>query len=396
MDSVTRLLKKEDMGLAKELWCFDFETDEPFLSWYFDEFLIPENSVGIFEGSKLVSMLQLNPYTVRIGAVNYDTAYIVGVISHPDYRRKGLMDILMPFAYEEMARRNQHVALLMPFDTFFYRRFGLDLCYSQLKYVLPSSTFKSFDFTDEYYFEEITVVDDCSNLSFVYNEFTKNLNGFIVRSDNNWACILTDLFCYNGKAIVVYNSNDLPVGYLLYTVSNSKVRVVDIGYIGEYYESVLFGYLAKHVDSFDKAIVPAPSSSSSVLFFKDTISPEPTNANMLVPFMSGRIIDVKKAFECRKFFIEGQFVVKVSDDNISANNDTFLFKFNGEGCNVSVFETASWDFSCTINVLSQLFFQGISFGEALSRRLVDLKNSDVLEISEKVFVKGNNYINEYF
>ncbi len=392
-----RLLTKLDMEDAKRLWSFDFETDEPFLSWYFSDFLVPENSVGLFLDNTLIAMLQLNPYRISIGNTSFDTSYIVGVITHPTHRNKGYINQLMDFAYREMLRRNQHVAILMPFDTLFYKKYGLELCYSQQKFVLPTSTLKAINCDANISRLEITQANNCVDLYIIYKAFTHKLNGYIVRSEFNWRSILSDLFCYKGRCFVFYENNQ-PVGYVMYTVTNNKMRIVDIAYISTYYEHIIYAEIAKlsRTETFDKVMIPASASNQSVLWLKDTISPEPTNAIMSVPFMTGRLLSVVDGFSKRRFDAEGSFSIRVTDSMIDHNNGVFEFHFNNKRCIVNRRTDCAPDFSIDIGVLSQLFFHGISFAEAVERRLIDVHSSHKMDLARQVFVKMDNYINEYF
>ena len=48
---LARLLEAHETPLAKELWGYAFERDEPFYSWYFNEVFNPRNCVGLYPDS---------------------------------------------------------------------------------------------------------------------------------------------------------------------------------------------------------------------------------------------------------------------------------------------------------------------------------------------------------
>ncbi|UPA29808.1 sterol carrier protein domain-containing protein [Terrisporobacter glycolicus] len=115
----------------------------------------------------------------------------------------------------------------------------------------------------------------------------------------------------------------------------------------------------------------------------------------LKPFMMGRVINFKKYLE--SLYIEGNdklsVIISIKDNYINENNK--IFKITLEN-NKLIVEDGNFDYDAEfdINTISQLAFSYINSKEAYL--LNNLKeNKEVIKFLDLVFVKKENYINEY-
>ncbi|QEK13301.1 GNAT family N-acetyltransferase [Crassaminicella thermophila] len=396
---ITRLLTKEDTSAAKKLWGYAFETDEPFYTWYFQEVFNPKNSIGIFSEGELVSYLQLNPYTIYLNGNSFKASYVVGVITSPEYRNKGAMKVLLSKAIEEMNKRNHFVSILMPFDTTFYRPYGWELCYSQMKYETPIYIVGHYSNQEKGgTFSRINLDKDFESLNNIYETYLKHHHGYVKRNKKNWDHILKDLAYYNGHAYLLKDSKNLPVGYILYFIKNGKFTAKEIVYKNEWAKKSLFGFIYSHKSQATTVEWSAPSNDSTHLFLKDTIQPKPTNKVSLYPFMCGRIINIKKALESCLFSksICCSFSMEITDSYAPWNDGTFIVTIQNGKASLEKTDLSSVDLSCTINTFSQLFFGAINIDQAISLEKIILHNQSILENLSKIFYSKNNYINEFF
>lgn len=392
-----RLLQEHDTPSAKELWGYAFDKEEPFYSWYFKEIFNPANCLGVFIDDRLASCLQLPPYTLHLNGNCFEASYVVGVVTAPEHRNKGIMKFLIQKAIEEIQSRNHFVSILMPFDTGFYRPYGWELCYSQLSYETPIHFLKSFGHR-EGNFNPIGWGNDMADLNRIYLAFSKPLNGYAMRSEKNWEIMLKELHDYGGYTYGLKNDQDIPVGYIQYMIKGDKLTVKEMTYTTQWAKEAIFGFIYSHYSQVNTVEWTAPINDHSNLFLRDTIKPKPTNNILLRPFMSARVVDVKKALEHCRFpeIVSVDFCMKIHDSYAPWNNTIFHIAID-KGIPM-VNEAVSQDphMQCSINTFSQLFFGAIGLDEAIFRNMVELHNHQVEEQLRQVFKKKDNYINEYY
>jgi predicted acetyltransferase len=393
----TRLLTEKDRSAAKALWGYAFETDEPFYSWYFKEVFKPENALGIFVEDALICYLQLNPYKIHLRGQSFDTSYVVGVITDPAYRNKGLMRILLPKALEEMQKRDHFVSILMPFDTTFYRPYGWELCYSQLSYEVPISIIRGVS-QREGFWERIHPGMSYENLNHVYQQFLKQQHGYVERSHRDWDAALKDLSYYGGYAYLLRDHEAHPVGYILYFLKDGKFTAREVAYTNHWAQKSIFGFMYSHKSQATTVEWTAPLTDKAYLFLKDTIKPKPTNRVGIYPFMCGRIVDVKKALAHCRFQenIHASFTLKIDDIFAPWNDGCFHVDIQKGLTSVIPLDTDQTDISCDINTLGQLIFGAVSVEEVMALDKLAVHEASIIEQVSKVFTPKNNFINEFF
>ena len=109
------------------LWRTCFGDSEAFISLYFDRVYKDENAMTIEKDGKIVSALQIVPYTMTYLGTEISVAYISGVCTAPEERGQGLMRQLLQETFEEMERREVAISALIPADPWlfdYYREQG--------------------------------------------------------------------------------------------------------------------------------------------------------------------------------------------------------------------------------------------------------------------------------
>ena len=83
-----RRLDGEEKVACRGLWEQIFTEDSAAFLDYYDRWKLAENECwGIFCGGRLASMLQLNPYRMRVRGRTVESRYIVAVATAPAVRR---------------------------------------------------------------------------------------------------------------------------------------------------------------------------------------------------------------------------------------------------------------------------------------------------------------------
>ena len=96
------------------LWRTCFGDSEAFISLYFDRVYKDENAMTIEKDGKIVSALQIVPYTMTYLGTEISVGYISGACTTPEERGQGLMRQLLQETFEEMERRE--IAIYMQIE----------------------------------------------------------------------------------------------------------------------------------------------------------------------------------------------------------------------------------------------------------------------------------------
>jgi len=116
----------------KEMWklCFPADSDN-FIRFYFDEIYRNEESLVFLENEQPAAFLQMIPYRIKAGDEMHEAGYLSGVMTHPDYRKKGYMAGLLNASFDEMVKKNYDYAFLIPQEKSLvdmYAKYGFRLC----------------------------------------------------------------------------------------------------------------------------------------------------------------------------------------------------------------------------------------------------------------------------
>lgn len=127
-----------------DLWRRCFGDSEAFISLYFDRIYKDENAMTIEKDGKIVSALQIIPYTMTYLDTEISVGYISGACTAPEERGQGLMRQLLQESFEEMRQREMAITALIPADPWlfdYYREQGYTEAfdYSLETYVRPDT-----------------------------------------------------------------------------------------------------------------------------------------------------------------------------------------------------------------------------------------------------------------
>ena len=110
-----------------ELWKRSFDDTDAFVLLFFTHVYRQENALYIEQGGRIVSALQMLPYTLQYYGMEIPVSYIYGACTHPEERGKGWMSTLIQKAFKVMAERHIALTVIIPAEKSlfeYYRRFG--------------------------------------------------------------------------------------------------------------------------------------------------------------------------------------------------------------------------------------------------------------------------------
>ena len=383
-----RLASKEDRGLVESLWDYCFEhREDPFLQWYFNHFYQPENVLIGFQDDEMACLTHLNPYTLSLRGKAIDTSYIVGLATHPAARRGGIGGKLLTAALVEMKRRGHFVNILMPSKPGFYQPYGYELYCHQWKETLPLEALRPLtDRTVRYAF--VNSSDQWPYLAAIYEGYTKGLSGYALRDEKSWRSHI-DAQLGEGNIAVCFDG-DRPIGYAFYQLGQPTIVSGEFVYTCRKGKAGLLGYMYNHRSQGEAFQWNEGIHDQSYRFYPDGKSGHET-----MPFMTGRIVDVKGALEQQPYRADGTITFHTEDPLADWNCGTFtLTVTNGRGI-VTREMSKTADVTMPIGTLALLVFGAMDVNDLVFNE--KLQGSDQgFDVLQKLFPTEKNWINEWY
>ena len=213
MNKITgpRRLTLEEHGKTRKLWEEIFTQDtKQFLDYYYSVKAL-ENEIYVMEdGDRIISMLHLNPYEMRVGDRIYKTHYIVAVATDENYRKRGYMAALLNHAMQVMKERGEPFTFLMPASEAIYKPFGFEFIYtqSQIKVCGKKSDDKAMKVTE-------ATEKDCQRIAEFANDFLKEYDVATLRTKEYYQTLLKEYASENGGVLIAKRNSNI-VGVLCY------------------------------------------------------------------------------------------------------------------------------------------------------------------------------------
>ena len=128
----------------RQMWKTVFGDSDAYMDIYFRYNYRNERTLVYMEGDKAMASLQMLPYQFTFCGVEIPIAYISGASTLPEARKKGYMQQLLLKSFDEMAKNDIPLTLLVPQETWllgFYERYGYAQTFDASKTELSSLRF---------------------------------------------------------------------------------------------------------------------------------------------------------------------------------------------------------------------------------------------------------------
>ncbi|MCL2759330.1 MAG: GNAT family N-acetyltransferase [Treponema sp.] len=365
---------------------------------------------GSFAGKKMLAGMFEVEYLMRFDGHSVKMSGISGVGTLPEARKGGhvrrIFEELLPQAYE----KGVVFSNLTPFNHDFYRKFGYEVACARNNITINTGDLSEINAKGE--FIHILPGDDTSLLAEVHSAYITNLNHGIHRDywpDNRaWKSFTRQDPCLTGTYLYLWKDETGKArSYIKYQDEvedgDHNMSVTELAFIdrkGLYGALSLTGGLSAQFENF-KWLMPAFIDPFD--FIGDAWSLE----TKFLPREMTRVVNVKAALElmrrphCCSSGCEGEYVIEVHDENISANTGKYLVQFGKEDTKVSQ-TTKNPDMCCDILSLSQLVTGYRSLENALYSRQDSWYSKTALEVYKNeellksVFTLRPQHITEYF
>ncbi|MCR4962341.1 MAG: GNAT family N-acetyltransferase [Firmicutes bacterium] len=217
-----RYAADRDTPAVMELWAKDFESYEPYYSWYFSCIYRPERTLLALTGDgRLAASLQIAPYTLSLPQGPQPAAYLVGVITEPSLRGRGAAMQLLQYSLEQLREQGYTAALLYTDIPRFYQPLGFRHAYALQRVSLPASLQE----TAAGWQKAAVNPETIGQCDAIYRRMTAPWQGYILRNAENWRTLLGELQCDQGSVWILPQQ-----AYVWLYPENGGLIVREIGY----------------------------------------------------------------------------------------------------------------------------------------------------------------------
>jgi predicted acetyltransferase len=315
---------------------------------------------GVFEGKKLLAGMYDIDFLMRFDGNSVKMSGIGGVGTLPEERKSGhvrrIFEKLLPEAYE----KGIVFSNLTPFSHDFYRKFGYEIACARNKISIPANNFAQIKPYGQ--FIHILPGDDTAQLAEVHSAYIANINHGIHRDywaeNRAWKRFTKDESCATGNYIYLWkDENGTPRSYIKYQDvledGEHNMSVSELAFIDKKGLYGVLGIVGGLSAQFKKFKWLAPTFIDAYDFAGDAWSV----TQEYIPRDMTRIVNVKTALESMRCpclfgeYTEGEYVIEVKDENISANTGKYLVQFGREASRVSLSHKNA-DVMCSVQTLS--------------------------------------------
>ncbi len=229
--------KPATRGLWQEMF---WEDSASFVDYYYRE-KAPEADISVEEVSgEPVSMIQWNPYPLWVQGERWDSRYLVGVATRPDYRHRGLMARQLQEGMAHWRQRRMPFVWLMPADPAIYRPFGFRYVYRKWTGPLPedadtaglgadggSREEASPDAREPLAVRSLQPEEDAWAAAFCKGELSRRFRVFPERTPDSMARLRREV-ASEGGGLAVLEQERTPVGVMVFWPEEEGLEIREL------------------------------------------------------------------------------------------------------------------------------------------------------------------------
>lgn len=128
MDKI-QFAAKETAPLVRRMWKQTFDDTDEFLDLFFDCKYKDSNTLIYITDNVAAASLQMLPYEINFYGEKIPFAYLAGLCTLPEYRKRGYMAKLIRKAHQVLTERNIPLSILVPAEEWlfgFYEKYGYE------------------------------------------------------------------------------------------------------------------------------------------------------------------------------------------------------------------------------------------------------------------------------
>lgn len=344
--------------------------------------------VGWFNGEQLVSQLCIYPCKVNVHGKIYKMGGVTGIGTYPEYANLGLMNDLIRVGLENMRKKGQLISYLYPYSIPYYRKKGWEIVTEHLTFSIKDTQIPKYD--DLPGFVERLPIDNPDVIE-TYDRFARTNHGAMIRGKMEWEEYWRWENEEERTAAVYYNSQDKPMGYIMYWIDEDIFHIKEMIYLN--YEALkgLWTFISAHHSMVEKVDGITYRNEPIAFLLEDSHINE-----TIEPYFMARIVDVKAFLESYPFWEKSEsFHFVVTDPIANWNEGVFGVQFTEQGKVQVTNEKLGKGATLSIQTLTALMmsFRRPSYFYKIERLKTDPKT---LKLLENIIPEQQPYFSDHF
>ncbi len=274
-----------DKEILYKQWKEAFEHDDGgSIDHYFNAYYNPKECYLLKEGNVILSSLQVHRHILVLQGKRVEAAFIVGVLTPPEFRKKGYMKHLM----DEVLDILDHQCLITVLQAYIpeiYEPFGFQKIYRRKRFTVDKSMVPVLSSQGISYAVEANVL-----LPF-YKQFTSHFDGYFLREEGYFEKRFAELKAESDKVMILKEQGVIK-GYCMFSVQQKQIDIDEILYVDAI---SLLKMVSTLLNGKDKVVLHVSANEDLTRIFPGSIA-------HLEEYMSVRINDFdlfNKLFETR-------------------------------------------------------------------------------------------------
>jgi len=343
---------------------------------------------GSFADEILASQIMATPFLVNFWEQTFKMKGIGFVSTYPEFRKQGRIDTIMKQILQDSYDEETHLAYLAPFSYPFYRRYGYESVFLQIRYESPV---EKWPFGDQKQkgVRRVSFLAAKETIKKIYQKSDESQKGGMLR-EAWWLRYKFEL--HKDYNFALYEESGEAKGYVVYQIVQDKLEIVELIALTQ------LGFTALH------AFIKAHSGTVKVIgwscpFNGETKLLQVSNPQVevkILPYMMARVVNVLAFLKDYPWQnkISKSFTIEIVEDTFLPINNG-CYEITPEG---SVKQVPNSEFShikATPQSFTQLFLGSVPLNELLAAEKVVIAKDFAEQLAE-LLPKGKPLLGDYF
>lgn len=343
---------------------------------------------GSLAEKKLVSQIMATPFLVNFWNQTFEMRGIGYVSSYPEFRKQGRIDKLMKQVLEDSYDEGVQLAYLAPFSYPFYRRYGYETAFLQIRYEAPAEKWP-FGGQSHGKVSRVSFEVAQKNMVEIYQKSTESMRGGMLRAEW-WFTYKFSL--HKNFNFALYEENGVMCGYVVYQISVDKLEIIELVALSEKGKRSLHDFIAAHSGTVKTIHWTHPFGGTTKLL--QVLDPQVEVK--ILPYMMARVVNVAtflKSFPWQEKILS-DFAIEIYQDNyLPANNG--IYEIYPDGNVSKVKESLLPKIKATPQSFTQLFLGSVKIKSLQAEEKIDV-TPELAYTLEKLLPSEKPLLADYF
>jgi len=352
-----------------------------------------DRCLAAFVDGKIVGANGVSTFTLSVPGGIVKAGGIIDVVVYPTHRRQGLMSKLMKKQLNEILQKNEPIAFLHSADSGTYGRFGFGLATFQENWEIQRHDTKFRKTLNDYNsvenIEMVSSQDISSLMPEIYEIAWNQRPGMIKREISRWNRLKLEMERKDIPGIssyALFKKDGKYEGYVNYRLDLNSTATDGNLLINEIISTTDEAHLnllnfCMNIDGVKKITSKSRPLDDSITWVLE----DPRKLSRYVQDqLHLRILDVPSALITRKYNVDGQITILITDNILESNNTKFLLESSGDivKCEKT---NLPHDIKIDIRELGSLYLGGTTWLNLWRSKLIETNSLEKLHLADQMF-----------